>query len=347
MKKTITLASLLISSMSFAQLPVITAANQMPVAGDTIFYSDASSFGFDPDGSGGAIDVTWDYSSLSPTASVNFFYRAVAGTPEAANFPTATIAMGNSSVAGYEYFENTVSTISRWGYTGSVQSLYYNPSFVRYSFPITPGVTQSALYSGFMSPLGVGEDSVTISMGNYTAVPDSYGTLSLPAAIFGGSPEVFDSVIRVHVTETFTINAWIGGAPLNLGNIADDYYFWFDEQTQDPILIYGTTNDGNGGITTVLRYQSAISGTGTGGSGASLSENNNSSLSLFPNPTENTFVLQMQTTVDEVIITDMNGRTMKSFGNQSVYDVSDLKAGMYMVHVYTHGTQLVKRLMIR
>jgi hypothetical protein len=454
MKKTIAVLSLLISTVSFGQLPSITAANQIPVVFDTIFYSDASSFGFDEAGSGGVIDVLWDYSTLSPTGALNFSYGPVAGTPEAANYPAATIAMANSLVAGYEYFENTASTISRSGYSGA-QSIYYAPSFMRYSFPLTPGVPQSALYTGTMSALGVGEDSVTISMGNYQMMPDAWGTVILPESVFGGPDEVFDSVVRVHVTESFTINAWIAGAPLVLANITDDYYFWFDEETQEPILIYGTTDDGSGGVTTVLRYQSEILGTGTGavaptiattndvtpttwcvtvptivtvnfvatgtmnagnvytaeisdaagsfaapvsigtlnsaasgnltvnaiapgslaaGTGyrirvtasdpattgldnttdlvidpctGSINEIDGELILLYPNPTQTSFTLETETPVDEVVLVDMNGRVVKTFTGQSVYDIADLNEGMYLVHITQNGTQQVKRLTVR
>jgi len=118
-----------------------------------------------------------------------------------------------------------------------------------------------------MDTLLAGEDSATIESGNYLATPDQYGTLSLPALVFGGDPEYFDSVIRVHVVESFAIKGYFSGLALVTINITDDYYFYFDEETQEPLVIFGTTTDDGGGgtptSTTVLRYQ-AIPGTGTG-----------------------------------------------------------------------------------
>lgn len=349
MKKTITLASLLISTISFAQLPTITATNQIPAIDDSIHYSDANTFGFDPNGSGGAIDVIWDYSTLTPVGPVDFWYVDPATTAEAANFSSSNIAQANSIGTGFEYFETTASSISRWGYAAPGGSIYYSPSFVRYSFPITPGVIQSQTYSGTMTSLGAGEDSVTIANGNYQANPDAYGTLSLPPLVFGGQPEVFDSVIRVHVTEQFQIVAWLFGTPAITINVSDDYYFFFDEETQEPILIYGvTTDDGGGTPQTVLRYQNTIAGTSTGGSGAGINELENASIGVYPNPTNETFTIVSNGAVENVRVTDMNGRVVKSFNNDvTVFNVSDLNEGVYFVQVEQNGNTKTTRLVVR
>lgn len=249
------------SGAVFAQFPQITAANQIPAIGDTIVYTNANTFGFNADGSGGAIDVIWNFTGLSAANTIDFWYVNSASTPEASNFTSSNVAMGNSVQSGYEYFETTANTIMRWGYA-STSSIYYKVAWNRFEFPIDPGTNWSTTYTGNMSPLGVGEDSVTIESGNYLAVPDQYGTLSLPPLVFGGDPEVFDSVIRVHVTESFAIKAYILGTPALVINVTDDYYYYFDEESQEPIVVYGTTDDDQGSpTTTVLRYQ-AIPGTG-------------------------------------------------------------------------------------
>lgn len=250
------------SGAVFAQFPQITSANQIPSIGDTIIYTNANTFGFNADGSGGATDVIWNFSALSATNNTDFWYVDPSTTPEAGNFTSSNIAMANSVQSGYEYFETTANTIMRWGYASS-SSIYYKVAWNRFEFPIDPGTNWSTTYAGNMSPLGVGEDSVTIESGNYLAVPDQYGTLSLPPLVFGGDPEVFDSVIRVHVTESFAIKAYILGTPAVVINVTDDYYYYFDEESQEPIVVYGSTDDDQGSpTTTVLRYQ-AIPGTGT------------------------------------------------------------------------------------
>lgn len=340
--------SLLISGLSFSQLPTITAANQMPAVDDTIHYSDANTFGFDPDGSGGAIDVFWNYSGLAPTGSVDFWFEDPALTPEAANFTTSTVAMATSLGAGFEYFENDATSINRWGYTGA-SSLYYNSSFARYTFPIIPGVIQSQTYIGTMSPLGAGEDSVTIANGNYQASPDAYGTLTLPPVIFGGPAEFFDSVVRVHVTENFQIIAWILGTPALTINVSDDYYFYFDDETQEPIVIYGVTSDDAGGAPqTVLRYQNTTTGTGTNGF-STLS--NGSKFNVFPNPVMSEMNVSFESALDRsVTLFSLIGEKIEAkttSGLSTSFDVSDLPQGVYIIEVSTSNSTYTERVIVK
>jgi hypothetical protein len=348
MKRRITLMSLLVSTISFAQPPTISATNQLPAIDDTIHYSDANTFGFDPDGSGGAIDVFWNYSGLAPTGSVDFWFEDPALTPEAANFTTSTVAMATSLGAGFEYFENDATSINRWGYTGA-SSLYYNSSFARYTFPITPGVIQSQTYTGTMTPLGAGEDSVTIANGNYQANPDAYGKLTLPPVIFGGQPEFFDSVVRVHVTENFQIIAWLFGTPAITINVSDDYYFYFDDETQEPILIYGvTTDDAGGAPQTVLRYQNATSGTGTN----EISElNNDSKFKVFPNPATSEMNVSFGTALDRTVtLFSLTGEVIEvktTSGLSTNFDVIDLPQGVYLIEVSTSNSTYTERVIVK
>ncbi|MFT6246239.1 MAG: hypothetical protein ACJA0U_000772 [Salibacteraceae bacterium] len=348
MKRRITLMSLLVSTISFAQPPTISATNQLPAIDDTIHYSDANTFGFDPDGSGGAIDVFWNYSGLAPTGSVDFWFEDPVLTPEAANFTTSTVAMATSLGAGFEYFENDATSINRLGYTGA-SSLYYNSSFARYTFPITPGVIQSQTYTGTMTPLGAGEDSVTIANGNYQANPDAYGTLTLPPVIFGGQPEFFDSVVRVHVTENFQIIAWLFGTPAITINVSDDYYFYFDEETQEPIVIFGTTTDDAGGAPqTVLRYQNDAVGTGVN----SLSDLlNNTKFNVFPNPATSEINVSFETALEgEVTLLSVVGKKTESktiSGLTTKFDVSDLPSGVYFIEISTSNSTYTERVIVK
>jgi len=350
MKRTITIMSLLISSVSFSQV-TITAANQMPAFNDTIFYTDANSFGFDPNGTGPVTGKVWDYSALSPTAPVSFWYVDPTTTAETANYPQATIAMANSSAAGYEYFENTASSVSRWGYSSPTQpSLYYNSAWPRYTFPLTPGVVQNVpLYTGTMGSFGAGEDSATIANGTYSANPDAYGFLSLPPLVFGGQPEIFDTVVRVHVLENFQIILWIAGAPAVTVNVADDFYVYFDEETQDPIVVYGTTtDDAGGGTQTILRYQNTIPGTA---SAASLSELKSSSFSVYPNPVTDVLTISFDNEEDKTVsLFSADGKEISSQtvnGLTTSLDVSELSKGIYLVEVASGSDLTVKRVIVR
>lgn len=249
---------MVLCSLVQAQLPEISEAAQIPQVGDTITYINANAFAFDPDGSGGQVNVIWDYQNLITTGAIEFWYEDPSSTIEALNFPTATVAQANSVEANsYEYFNNSANSIQRLGYTSTLNaSLYYDEEWTRYQFPLQLGVPQSALYTGTLGALGAGEDSVTISQGNYQMVPDAYGTLTLPSTTFGGTPQSYSDVVRVHVIESFRINVWLFGIPVSQIDVMDDYYFYFQDGVQEPLLIFGVTTDtGGGSPQTVLRYQ--------------------------------------------------------------------------------------------
>ncbi len=335
---------------NFAQFPTITSTNQIPSINDTVNYINANTFGFNPDGSGGAIDVLWDYQSLfNAGTTINFWFEDPSTTAEAANFPTATVAMVNSVSPGYEYFNTATNTISRLGYTDpTAGSIYYDQGWNRYEFPITPGVNWSATYTGTMTPFGFGEDSVTIAYGNYQASPDQYGTLILPPSTFGGQPEYFDSVVRVHVIESFQIILWMIGTPAITININDDYYFYFDEETQEPVLIYGTTTDDAGGAPqTVLRYQNV---TGTGTPPISIKENKVSLFEIYPNPSNGIFNI---TTKDNLLdarvkVIDNTGKLILNTKLNSNYiDLTSLNSGIYSITISNNGFSQTKRIVVK
>jgi hypothetical protein len=355
MKKSLLIitGAVLYTGSLFAQLPSITATNQIPAVGDTLNYDNANSFGFDPDGGGGVTNVDWDFQSISTTSSFSAWYEDPSGTVEAANFPTATVALTSAATpGGYEYFSTTASTISRLGYTDPANaSIYYTPGWERYIFPIDPGVSNAQTYTGDMTSLGAGEDSVTIDNGNYQAVGDSYGTLKLPAQVFGGPPEIFEDVIRVHVIESFQIKAWILGTPALIVNVNDDYYFYFDEETKEPVLIYGTTTDDAGGTPqTVLRYQ-PIPGTGVA---SSVQEADLINMSVFPNPVNDILTVNMSNLKDDatLTITNMLGaivstEVINSGATQQQVNVSQLGAGVYNVNIVNELVSSTKKIVIR
>ncbi len=350
MKKTITLLVSLLSVTAFSQFPEISATNQIPSVGDTIEYNDANTFGFDENGSGGAINVMWDFSNLIPTGSVKFFYVDMATTGDQATFPSANIAMGNNNTSGYEYFEVGPSTIKRWGYSSTTDTLKYHQAFTRYSFPIQPGVTQTASYIGQFITADLGQDSTTISNGSYDANPDAYGTVKLPPSAIGGQPEVFDSVIRVHVVESFQIIYWMLGVPALTININDDYYFWFDEETQEPIVIYGTTTDDAGGSPqTVLRYQ-PIAGTATQGGTSGIEENDKITFNIFPNPAKDVVSLSFKNSNSRRIkIISVIGETVldkETSKKKEILNVSSLKSGVYFIEINEGDQKQIKKIIL-
>jgi len=80
---------------------------------------------------------------------------------------------------------------------------------------------------------------------------------------------------------------------------------------------------------------------------ASIQELEANTILLYPNPTETTFTLDTDATIQEVLILDMNGRMVFRFAAQTDYDISSLTDGVYLVRIKTNDQQIVKRLIVR
>lgn len=71
---------------------------------------------------------------------------------------------------------------------------------------------------------------------------------------------------------------------------------------------------------------------------------NGKQVSMYPNPTNNTFQIETTETLNKVEIYSLQGQLVKSFVPQNQYDVSDLSSGMYFVNIHANGNSVSKRL---
>lgn len=78
---------------------------------------------------------------------------------------------------------------------------------------------------------------------------------------------------------------------------------------------------------------------------ASLDEENLIAFTISPNPTNNTFQIVSQVTIDHVMLLDMSGRVIKEFnGSTTNYSIQELPSGVYMVRVEAEGLMQDQRL---
>jgi hypothetical protein len=327
-----------------AQLVTITAAHQMPVIGDSIHYVDANTFGFDPVGNGAVTAKIWDFSALLDAGTTyDFMFVDPSTIPSALgrdSFPSANIARGESGTGGYFYYENTASDINRIGwYASSTNYGIYKGGTVatEFHFPITAGDIFNTAYHGRFAPFNVGEDSVVIESGTLTINADMQGLMILPT----GS---FDSVLRLHVTESFHIKAYILGTPATDNVISDDYYYWFNENYLQPLLTYGITTQDGTPQTPVLRYQPIIV---TG-----INSNSIESVMVYPNPTSG---------IIRVNLPDMSGHASleifdvlgnmvyeKSVNNtENIIDLSAVANGIYYLKIFTDSFVKTEKLVLK
>lgn len=75
-----------------------------------------------------------------------------------------------------------------------------------------------------------------------------------------------------------------------------------------------------------------------------LTENN---FSFFPNPANNVLNIKAENNIEQLLITDMSGRVIKTINNyntrQAKFDVVDLKSGIYFIQVVSNGVLQVQK----
>lgn len=173
MKQLLPLSILLISGVSaHSQAPVLDFANTGTLPGESYVYHACA---WQSPGSSG-IGQTWDFSTFTTDSLINISFVDPAGTPEAASFPTATIAADNGGDA-YAYSEFVASGGSFLGMTlpGEAPIVYSDPMLQAY-YPSTYMTSWTDDYAASFSVAGF----AVVRSGTISAEADAYGTLILP-----------------------------------------------------------------------------------------------------------------------------------------------------------------------
>jgi hypothetical protein len=319
-----------------AQLITISGVNQIPQIDDTVFYTNVNDFGFELAGVGPITAKVWDYSTLTENDDLFFYYVDPATTVDAAEFPDATLAEAVDGTEGYIYIETGDYYMARKGLVGEMFINYYADSALMFNFPITAGGSFSNLYTGMLFASGL---DMIIDDGDIEMEADAQGTLITP----NGS--VFNNVLRIHVTETFSGKYDLGtGSLTEVLSVDDDYYYWFHEDYLGAILIYGTTiveSIGGNEESEVLRYQPIELS-------SKIESPIKSSLAVFPNPATDIINISNAEDFTNIVITDITGKEIKSLQNNSkTIDVSDLKPGVYTFEFSNSSASENRRVIIK
>jgi hypothetical protein len=215
-----------------AQGPTLTSSSA-PQIGDLYTMQAVYVEGASP-GSSGANQV-WDYSSIIDSGTT--FSESVvspSGTPYAASFPGANIALSNNSgdtAYGYETLSNNSLTYLG-NYISAAGFINYNVPRVLFQYPLS--YTDS--YTNPFAGTTFNGDSIT---GTDSIVADGYGTLRLPS-------HTYSNVLRLRYTQyTHTINS-------SLGYYEDlyqvEYSYYIPGYHNFLLDIAYTTNDVNGAV---------------------------------------------------------------------------------------------------
>lgn len=118
--------------------------------------------------------------------------------------------------------------------------------------------------------------------------------------------------------------------------------------------IFNPTDAGIG--TTLITYTYTDITTGCSGSAQStievdeclkIDEKTKESMSVFPNPTNNEFIIQAEGLLEEVLLLELNGKIVKRFDSNLAFDVSEITNGVYFVQAKIKGKPYIQRLIIQ
>jgi hypothetical protein len=211
-KNYLTFCFLILSAIASAQITITSA--DLPVVG--LAFTRAVDDNYVAAIPPGGAAQTWNYSSLLNTYVDTVAFMPVAGTPFAAQFPTANLASYDPSSGTYAYFTSNTTGFYQNGATDTSLAAGYvafNPAYLFIPTPFTYLDTRTStgraeIYTTFFdSTLG----NVNIKIVHHiesTFLCDGWGSLQLPNA-------TYNNTLRAKVTELSTDS--ILADPFNLG----------------------------------------------------------------------------------------------------------------------------------
>lgn len=293
--------------------PTLTLATNAPTAGTgyTLNYGAWASAG------PGGTNFTWDLSTLTADSSLSVQYAAVAGTPNGAQFPTATVAEVNDVVT--QYYRVAADGIHFAGSDDGESIIVHNPQGIYLPFPCTIGDNWSSPQNATFTSEGM---TVTRT-GNFSGGADGYGTLVMPS---GSIP----NVLRVHWTHT--LEDVMG--PMTMVHTYDSYVFFVAGQAQPIVELVTASIDFGGGTQTrqFSRWTNAVS--------THIDDRATDALGLFPNPADEEVTISWPAelgTPATVAVVNMAGRTVMhehlpaTSSTSTRIHVGSLFAGLYHV----------------
>jgi len=347
--------------VSIAQ-PTLTQANFVHNIGDSTHYflADTNTTTLNP--TIGA-NVVFDYTTVkSIQLDQTDLYLDPAGTPGAADFPTADYAeKTNLADTNYIYSQSDNDSLFTIGFIadisgfGTVTAEYNNDAEAVMRFPFNYGDNYVDNYSGVFSTLYLGVIPVsTPAAGNVSVNADAWGRLELPYSVS------FDSVLRVTriehvVTDPIVIPPPASTTidPLTIDAIVVSYYK--PSESKSPIMsfIEGSYSQ-NGSIVasnkTIISQYPLVVG---------IEEHDLAkSVSLYPNPVSkgnSTLSFNMEATADAQIqlmnnlgqkVKDVYRGKLNTGLNTFNLETETLSSGVYFVNILLEDGKITKKLIV-
>ncbi len=321
MKTLLTICSAGLFAINAHAQPVLSAATNSPTPGNayTINYGPYISPG------GAGANQTWNLSTLATDSSLAVQYVAAASTPNAAQFPAATVAEVSALVT--QYYHVASDGIHFAGSDDGTSVIAHTQMGRFLAFPCTFGTSWSSPQNATFDYEGMPVTRTGIFSGH----ADGYGTLVMPGA-------TIPNVLRVHWTHTlqdaldfFTIN------------YVYDSYAYFVAGQSHPIaeIVTASIDVGSGPqVNQFSRWSGDIS--------TAIQALGKEHIGVFPNPASDEVNVTLPPQLmapSHIAVVDMAGRTvfnkiLSGTNTRTVrIDVNSLFSGVYHLTVITTDGQ--------
>ncbi len=323
---------LILFALGVVAQPVITYSGNAPQIGDHI-YTSAVPYGssFDPGPAGG--NQSWDFSDVQPIISMENIAIDPASTPNAADFPEATIAFSDPENLIFSYSQITSSALIHLGNDqGSGNVLPYTDSRKEMQYPFSYNDTYSDTYSfASLSSVMLIHESGTI-----TATANAWGSVKTPAG-------TYNSTLRVKKVMVFTDSVWnTEGDLMNVTSDSFTSYEWYTATSHYFVLSIGVDSDGASSIA----WTSSANG---------IKDNPLlSQINVFPIPADNIINVKIAEGKSEDMVIDLissSGKELKPLtktGNrQFSADISRLPSGIYFLRFKNGSGNIVAKEFIK
>ncbi|MEO9532627.1 MAG: T9SS type A sorting domain-containing protein [Crocinitomicaceae bacterium] len=289
------------------------------------------------------VGVTWDYTSLftySGIANLDTVKNA-SDSPDYGNFSNASYHSEMTDGAS-NYFTNYLDSVISWGYTVTIDG---NEAKIMHDIDPMKMMNLPMNYGDTFTDSTYGNAEVfsnsATTAGDVVVTADGTGTLILGA-------NSITNVIRIKLVENIAATIDLGMFGTAQGTVTRTIFSYYDLDNQkEPIFVHATINVNsnlfNGGYTAVYSNQELF------GLGIE-DEISSSDISVYPNPATTEVNVTIPANVDQVIITNAIGQTVKTVNNPGSnlkFDIDAFETGIYFVQVQRGESTITKKLIVR
>jgi hypothetical protein len=330
----VTLFILFAAKFSNAQITLTSAFNK-PVSGDSY-----NTKGFDSttviNRSTGA-NKLWNFTSLASNLSTsNLSYTVSSSALNPAAFPGASLASFDAFNLsnGYNYYKTNGSNFEFMGVTDNTPStVSFSNTAIEAIYPISFGSNYSDTYGG----LGTFSSTTASYLGTVNVNASGTGTIILPGNV------TLTNCLQVVTSRTIMINI-----PATItATVIDKYYDYYHSSQKFPIISIQYSS-GSSSFGPIDNFSAEVNSNSILG----MVENSASArINIYPNPvTDKLNILLDNNSFNQSLnftIKDLSGKIVKE--NNFIYEsnteinVSDLKAGFYILNISSGGVRYNKK----